>query len=73
MATIKDVPRPRTGETKVRKVRVPDGRWERLDAAAGALRSDRSKLINQLLAWYLGEPGAELPGRPAQDDAPKTT
>jgi hypothetical protein len=43
---------------------MPDERWEALGDAAKAAGSDRSKVINELAAWYTNEDGAELPERP---------
>jgi hypothetical protein len=45
-------------------VRVDDQNWSDLDEAAKAKGTDRAKVINQLIAWYLRRPGAELPERP---------
>jgi hypothetical protein len=58
------VARPRTGETPARHVRVADDDWDDLEAAARALGSDRGKIINQFIRWYLRRPGAKLPERP---------
>jgi hypothetical protein len=59
------VARPKTGETPSRHVRVADDDWGDLEAAAGALGSDRGKIINQFIRWYLRRPGAKLPERPS--------
>jgi hypothetical protein len=59
------VARPKTGETPSRHVRVADEDWGDLEAAAGAIGSDRGKVINQFIRWYLRRPGAKLPERPA--------
>lgn len=56
--------RPATGETPVRSVKIPDDRWDELGAKAKDAGSDRSKVINDLAAWYVRETGAELPERP---------
>jgi hypothetical protein len=45
-------------------VRVSDDDWTDLDAAAASAGSDRAKIINQLIRWYLRRPGAKLPDRP---------
>lgn len=57
--------RPATGRTPTRDVRMSDARWDALGDKAKAAGSDRSKVINELAAWYVREDGAELPERPA--------
>ncbi|WP_328449121.1 hypothetical protein [Amycolatopsis sp. NBC_00438] len=56
--------RPPTGETPVRSVKMPDERWNSLGDKAKDVGSDRSKVINELAAWWTREDGAELPERP---------
>lgn len=56
--------RPATGQTPARDVRMPEERWNALGDKAKAAGSDRSKVINELTAWYTREDGAELPDRP---------
>jgi hypothetical protein len=60
------VPRPATGETFVARQRVPLEKWNRLGRAAASQGTDRSKVINELIDWYLRERGAKLPERPAR-------
>lgn len=70
------VGRPATGETFIARIRIPWSRWSRLARAAKAIGSDRAKVVNELVAWYLREPNAKLPERPAkvepapEDDQP---
>lgn len=45
-------------------VAVPDERWEAFGVAAAALGTDRSKLLNLVMAWYAREPDVRLPRRP---------
>jgi hypothetical protein len=45
-------------------VAVPDHRWESFGKVAKALGTDRSKLLNTVMAWYSREEGAVLPRRP---------
>jgi hypothetical protein len=45
--------------------RLPAARWEAFGEQATAADSDRSKVLNALVAWYDREPGARLPQRPA--------
>lgn len=64
--TLGDVPEPET-YTKHRPIRVNKVRWE----AFGALVAPRSRaaVINEFIAWYVGEPGAKLPKRPKPADS----
>ena len=50
-----------------RSVQIAAQVWEQLPAG-GDPHADRAALINDVLAWYLRRPGAELPRRPASDD-----
>ncbi len=58
---------PGKWKTPHRSVRVDDADWADLDAAAKAAGTDRAKLINAFLRWYLRRPGARLPERPPED------
>jgi hypothetical protein len=57
-----------------RMVRVPEAEWTDLDTAAKAQATNRARLINEFISWYLRRPGAKLPKRPptttdsAEDD-----
>ena len=64
--TLGDV--PNQPGTQHRSVRVSDEDWTDLDAAAKAAGSDRAKIINQFIRYYLRRPGAELPERPARPE-----
>lgn len=55
------MPLPDT-HTPHRMIRIPDLRWNRFGALVG-LR-DRSRVINEFVAWYNGEPGAKCPKPP---------
>lgn len=56
---------------KQRVVRgIPDEEVDTFDAAAHAAGSDRSNITRQLWAWFAGQPGAKLPERPEQPEAP---
>jgi hypothetical protein len=52
-----------------RSVRIEDDVWNPAEEATAEMDTDRAKVINQFLAWYLRTPGAKLPGRPE----PRTT
>jgi hypothetical protein len=47
-------------------VRVSDEDWSDLETATADAGTDRAKVINQLVRWYLRRPGAKLPERPAR-------
>lgn len=51
--------RPAIG--KLRHVRVSDADWEALKDAAVMTGTDASTVMRQLIAAYLGRPGAQLP------------
>jgi hypothetical protein len=60
---------PRSDVSEYRKykqhtVATPDPRWERFGKVAEALGTDRSKLLNTVMAWYGREEGVTLPRRP---------
>lgn len=56
--------RPATGETPRHSMKMPDDRWDALGESAAKAGSDRSKVLNDLAAWYVREPDAKLPERP---------
>ena len=49
---------------------VPDEEVDAFDAAARTAGGDRSGITRQLWAWFAGQPGAKLPQRPEQPEAP---
>lgn len=57
---------PNAPATPNRPIRIPQDRWERFGELAAVVGSNRSELVNQFIAWYCLEPGAELPERPEQ-------
>lgn len=63
-ANVPTMPRPATGETFIARARVKRPKWDRLEAVADLLGTDRSKLINDFVDWALRERGAVLPERP---------
>lgn len=64
--TVPDVPRPATGKTFIARARVQLSKWERFGEQAAEAGTDRSKLINDFIDWYLRDRGAVLPERPAR-------
>jgi len=62
--TISTVPnQPREGRSS-RSVRLDDDDWDDLGAVAEGMDLDRGWIIRQLVRWYLGREGAELPQQP---------
>jgi hypothetical protein len=55
---------PNVPGTQHRSVRISDNDWADLETAAAATGTDRAKLLNQFIRWYLRRPGAKLPERP---------
>lgn len=49
--------------TPPRQIRIGDN-WEKLDRAAKTLGRTRADIVNELIAWYLREPGVRQPARP---------
>jgi hypothetical protein len=45
---------------------MPGGLWKKLGALIGD--RNRSDLLRSFVAWYVREPGAKLPERPARKD-----
>jgi hypothetical protein len=59
---------PDQPKTPQRAIRIPDKRWEATERSAKAIGSNRSEVVNDMLAWFVREPNAKLPKRPAEDD-----
>jgi len=55
---------PNQPKTQHRSVRIEDDDWNDAEQATRRMGTDRAKVINQLLRWYLRRPGAKLPERP---------
>jgi hypothetical protein len=62
---------PNVPGTQHRSVRVSDEDWTDLGETASAADTDRAKVINSFIRWYLRRPGAELPERPATAPSPE--
>lgn len=60
------MPRPATGKTFIARARVDRRKWNRFAAATRVQGSDNSKVLNELIDWYLRERGGVLPERPAR-------
>ena len=56
---------PGRAKTQHRSVRIDDPDWGEAEIAAASMGTDRAKIINQFLRWYLRRPGVRLPERPA--------
>lgn len=48
-------PRPATGETKVRGIRVPDGLWQRVKTRAAERGETATAVVLRMLHRYLRE------------------
>ncbi|KAA6216422.1 hypothetical protein CP979_05280 [Streptomyces filamentosus] len=46
------------------KVRMLKSQWVRFGEAAAAAGTNRSAVLQQFMAWYIGTPGVECPQRP---------
>ena len=55
---------PNQPKTQHRSVRIEDDDWTDAEQATARMGTDRAKVINQFLRWYLRRPGAKLPERP---------
>jgi hypothetical protein len=56
----------RRRKTVRRQIALADPLWDRLGLLVGD--RGRSEVIRSLVAWYLREPGAKLPERPARKE-----
>ncbi|GAA2107904.1 hypothetical protein [Streptomyces synnematoformans] len=54
----------RSPYAKPRQVRIATPTWQALYTATKAAATSRGATITAMIAWWLGEPGAELPERP---------
>jgi recombinational DNA repair protein (RecF pathway) len=55
---------PNKPKTQHRSVRIEDADWDDAEQATAEMGTDRAKVINQFIRWYLHRPGAKLPQRP---------
>ena len=55
---------PNKPKTQHRSVRIDDPEWNDAEQATRRMGTDRAKIINQFIRWYLRRPGAKLPERP---------
>lgn len=49
-------------------IRIDPALWEHFRELAEAAGTDRSTVVRELIRWYVREPGAKLPDRPARRD-----
>ena len=61
-----EVARPRTGETPIQHIRIPDEDWEAFNKATGG---KGAAVVRAFVAWYLRKPRAVLPKRPEPEQA----
>lgn len=57
---------PNQPKTPVHRFRLDDNLWERFGHAVSRVdpELDRSKVLRQLIAFWVREPGAKMPPRP---------
>lgn len=60
---------PNQPKTQHRSVRIEDDDWSDAEQATKRMGTDRAKVINQFIRWYLRRPGATLPERPARGES----
>lgn len=51
--------------TARQQFRLDEALWDRFGAAVTSAGTDRSTVLREFIAWYVREPGAKLPTRPA--------
>jgi hypothetical protein len=61
---------PTTGTTPKRSLRVADELWDAVVAQAAAEQVEVAGLTREFYAWWLRQPGAKMPKRPAVGSAP---
>lgn len=55
------VARPKTGETPIQHIRIPDEDWEAFNEATGG---KGAAVVRAFIRWFLRRHGAALPKRP---------
>ncbi|MEV4521497.1 hypothetical protein AB0J77_14810 [Micromonospora tulbaghiae] len=50
--------------TALQSFRVANDLWKRFAEQADLAGTNRSEVLRRFIAWYLREPGADLPQRP---------
>lgn len=58
------VARPRTGESKIQHIRIPEEDWQAFNTATGG---KGAATLRAFIAWYLRKRGAKIPARPPAD------
>jgi hypothetical protein len=51
-------------------IRVDEALWDRFAEVATLDETDRSAVLREFIRWYIGEPGADMPQRPAAGESP---
>jgi len=64
------VARPKTGETPVRTLRIPNPDWPDFHKVTGRRLAT---VVHQFIRWYLRRPGAKLPERPSVEEITRLT
>lgn len=58
------MPKGQGYDLPVQRFRAEQDEWDRFGEVTTTQGTDRSKVLRQLIAWYLRIPGAKLPKRP---------
>lgn len=61
------MPKGQGYDLPVQRFRSEQEQWERFGDVTRAQDTDRSKVLRQLISWYLRDPGARLPDRPNRE------
>ena len=55
---------PNKPGTQHRSIRISDEDWDDAERATAGMSTDRAKIVNQFIRWYLRRPGVTMPKRP---------
>jgi len=53
-----------SGRIQHRSIRISDEDWDDAEQATAGMGTDRAKIVNQFIRWYLRRPGVTMPKRP---------
>lgn len=62
------MPRPKTGESKIQHIRIPDEDWQAFNSATGG---KGAAIVRAFIAWYLRKRGSAMPRRPDAQPEPE--
>jgi hypothetical protein len=61
-----EVGRPKTGETPIQHIRIPDEDWRAFNEVTGG---KGAAVVRAFISWFLWKRGAKLPERPPRREA----